>query len=1121
MGAPIINDYKIPVAITRIFASWTGGLLQYLPYANLSDSDLSGVILGSLLSVILFVMPAIISISVGITYGAGSTQATIGGVVQGCITFLLRLSCRHLKKSNKRVVSPVLWPSRSRHPEERDFDESEDIESTFSNQFDENGNRCVRFEGGRTTGWKSVMLWMLPNFNFKEHPIALLLKATGAGNIVTRAVYIISCSGSGALTAFAFLSVCTCVWSLNSGAPTDPNTYFSDDERGVDAFTRPLICTILLIILSLSSSNALSLSILVVLASLPLVFAGGILPSFRILIAWMLEACQNILLGGPCTTSFSRLLYSLPILVLLGPVASFLVMLKSSMAPLSWLACSVALSCITTSKLVMLCYVALFSSKKKPTKRVVVFGVAAILIRLGASLGIVFWLSASLSFSSKELDTVITNLSYTASTSFAFIQYFLILHLVLRIITKPHILPTIPNSFVLLRNRLLQRNPKAAYRLESIQHALLLFFHCINPFALAVLVHTVSKTLWYLTSAAPLSTWSDLNTWSNSQGALFFYALLLSRLLRRCWLYPSCCAWDVVAWGLIVNAYGGGIVGLVSENGSGAFEWVLGVFLVGWCRGVVNRALSGGIVVLAGLWTFLVEKKLRTEWWGLHLVLSLMISPIGLALSSCLNAPLMPLLGLPIYWIGFIRPERGWWAWNDADFTPHPVSSLYSHLLPSILSQLAKSSFLSSNEIIPSDTPHPLLLRIDSKILLLRVVERWFDGFEVIVSGLEMRGTSCHESERLVVEEVQECAEEGKFLAGVCLMEPLGTIAVETYSDNSSMVTGVLDHPATLSQMPDLFLQCLVYVLWREAEDVVGTSRHDIRCIRIANAPVSEAQISVLWKKYPFEWHQHLRTFSNRQDSQLIDEMAMTAAILSHSTLLGLGSNGAPLTPLSVPLLSNFYSGQISDNTGFEMRAWYMEASQANLRSATVKAWRMAVKILWQDQIEGGGTFDVEKDLQLLLDDLYENWHLTIHSAQPLSTKLPFFTEELTWWQAVDCKIPNIFIFGQAHKDEDLTTREGAETRTGTRETEPRVTIRVLSLATGGCKCYVGRLNAGLVRGIWANMALELFYLTNDDDERYSIQAHKVFLRNLMIQSADPPLGYPSWMSNESVDVFL
>lgn len=59
----------------------------------------------------------------------------------------------------------------------------------------------------------------------------------------------------------------------------------------------------------------------------------------------------------------------------------------------------------------------------------------------------------------------------------------------------------------------------------------------------------------------------------------------------------------------------------------------------------------------------------------------------------------------------------------------------------------------------------------------------------------------------------------------------------------------------------------------------------------------------------------------------------------------------------------------------------------------------------------------------------------------------------------------------------------------------------------------VGRLNGECVRGQWASLALELLYFTNDDEERYSIQAHPTLLRNLTIQAADPPLGYPVYSS--------
>ena len=72
-------------------------------------------------------------------------------------------------------------------------------------------------------------------------------------------------------------------------------------------------------------------------------------------------------------------------------------------------------------------------------------------------------------------------------------------------------------------------------------------------------------------------------------------------------------------------------------------------------------------------------------------------------------------------------------------------------------------------------------------------------------------------------------------------------------------------------------------------------------------------------------------------------------------------------------------------------------------------------------------------------------------------------------------------------------------------------TGRVLSLQDQ--LVQLGRLNGEGVRGQWANLSWELLYATNDDEERYSIQAHPVMLRNLTVQAADPPLGYPIYSS--------
>lgn len=56
---------------------------------------------------------------------------------------------------------------------------------------------------------------------------------------------------------------------------------------------------------------------------------------------------------------------------------------------------------------------------------------------------------------------------------------------------------------------------------------------------------------------------------------------------------------------------------------------------------------------------------------------------------------------------------------------------------------------------------------------------------------------------------------------------------------------------------------------------------------------------------------------------------------------------------------------------------------------------------------------------------------------------------------------------------------------------------------------FIGQLNNEVVKSVWANFVLEMMYFTNEDEERYSIQAHELLFRNLITSFSDPPLGYP------------
>lgn len=119
------------------------------------------------------------------------------------------------------------------------------------------------------------------------------------------------------------------------------------------------------------------------------------------------------------------------------------------------------------------------------------------------------------------------------------------------------------------------------------------------------------------------------------------------------------------------------------------------------------------------------------------------------------------------------------------------------------------------------------------------------------------------------------------------------------------------------------------------------------------------------------------------------------------------------------------------------------------------------------------------KELVNYLEEYESDWYIGLVS-------------DLEWQQAVLQEKPYLFSLGH---DPSMGIYTG----------------RVLTLQE--LLVQVGKLNAEAVRGQWANLSWELLYATNDDEERYSIQAHPALLRNLTVQAADPPLGYPVYSS--------
>ncbi|XP_053357562.1 pecanex-like protein 4 isoform X1 [Clarias gariepinus] len=198
------------------------------------------------------------------------------------------------------------------------------------------------------------------------------------------------------------------------------------------------------------------------------------------------------------------------------------------------------------------------------------------------------------------------------------------------------------------------------------------------------------------------------------------------------------------------------------------------------------------------------------------------------------------------------------------------------------------------------------------------------------------------------------------------------------------------------------------------------------------------------------------------QEDRVLMEMYSQVAL---SCALALGMD------ISVPSASLVFRVYCGDAAWHEGLDWLRENTE--LHQLTLRAFRYSVKLLI-DQASLGPV-ESEEELHSTLHHYHHDWFVGMAT-------------ERGWHDGVLQEKP--FLFSLGH---DLTMGS--------------YTGRVLSLQE--CVFQVGALCEECVRGQWANLSWELLYATNDDEERYSIQAHTLLLRNLTVQAAEPPLGYP------------
>lgn len=646
--------------------------------------------------------------------------------------------------------------------------------------------------------------------------------------------------------------------------------------------------------------------------------------------------------------------------------------------------------------------------------------------------------------------------------------------------------------------------------------------------------------------------------------------------------------------------------------------------------------LKFSLTVLITSWT---EKKQRRQSAGTLLALNASLWPLLLAvvtLSALLSAPLLPLFTLPIFLVGFPRPQRSW-PGPVGTACPCPDSVFYQQMSASLAAAL-RMAFARGSLGSLSPGSH-FLGRFQDRMVWIMILERGYGYCTVNIKGLELQETSCHTVEARRVDEVFEAAFERPEHLGLTrgfnlhwgnALTPCAALVLRVYSDARNVLTGIIDSHDNLRKLQNDFLKALVWLLlrycvqkhkgflwscdegsgvggrrsqssqlahttcvqpvepvllsnrssvkvrhdsssmtsfgdWSDEDDLFGPQpgkrtvalvSAEAHCGATAlqpaaslpgsvemdslfenmalsalqplqplglgiglpaadrgphpelfgerlgslpplnfscpqsevfnlptgwrTAPLLPSRLLQLKSLFPEDWFRFalgrfgpaVQSDSTEDMTKALKEDEVLKELHCQVTMSCLVSLGAESAFTSPSYIHRIYCGDVPWTESLD---WL--SSSKELYQIALQAFRFSFKMLF-DQASLG-PFESPEELFSALEEYERDWYIGLVS-------------EKGWHDSVLREKP--FLFSLGH---DLTMG----TYTG----------RVLSLQEQ--LVHVGRLNGEGVRGQWANLSWELLYATNDDEERYSIQAHPFLLRNLTVQAADPPLGYPIYSS--------
>ncbi|XP_072127348.1 pecanex-like protein 4 isoform X1 [Mobula birostris] len=1009
------------------------------------------------------------------------------------------------------------------------------------------------------------------------------------------------------LFIFGWVTVCIGEYSLIINTAVETATFQPQDTYETNALTRPLyifafVAVDLAFRFTVNPILLQTAQILhIIFVFLPVFWAIGILPPVDALILWVLEQVLEFLFGGSPMATNVRLfvIFTLSAGVVIAtffiPTSLGVVLFTTGMGfilslDLSQIETSFRFCCKTTD--------ASLECPKHNHRIGWQFRQKEILIYI--SLLVMILVEAGL------LHYFAKNLTTSGISAQTILSYILIITLV-----GWKICQEIQGVFIfgLFRNPFF---PKGIQTVEVFKQkrAMLMkvaliqriLHNFISPFAMVAFL-SVDSSLQYLHTAS--------------------LCIGFTRAFRMVWQHTENALLEVVVIGIVQLATLHSSLVWWSNLGTGIQLLMVGIIRDRFFQAVTKFKFA--LTVLISSWT---EKKQRRKSSSAIIILNIILFPVVLtiiALASALSAPLLPLFTLPVFLVGFPRPNKSWPGSVGAAACIYPDSVYYQHMKQNLAAAFC-TAFSAGSLRNPTPGSH-FLCRFQDRLVWVLILERGFRYCCINIKGLELQETSCHTAEARRVDEVFEMSFEQSEQAKTCflnqhfgnILTPSTVLPVQVYSDARNVLTGIIDSLENLKQLKEDFAKVFIWVLlhyinnksksenipdnqplqqnttWLEGNTVTSmqtesskdhkdsfsinseifpdwsdddifeqesigkksdiclaknttgmqqrttepiiasipgsletqsltsdineeelpkrtpvyglpatdkgkrvlmeTNTHEVVPVVVFSSPYSHKLkvpenwlsgpflpllLQELLKSFPEDWYSFvlglLNVFHCNEKHSIILEMIRDTTLkdmYSHVVMTCCGIMfGTDCTIPSPNQIFKLYSGDIPWSLGLD---WLTQKPE--LLTLALKAFRYTFKLTFDKASLG----PVESFAELVnyLEEYDRNWFIGMVS-------------EPQWQQSVLQEKPYLFSLGY---DPSLSLYTG----------------RVLSLQE--MLLHVGRLNAEAIRGQWANLSWELLYATNDDEERYSIQAHPVLLRNLTVQSANPPLGYPIYSS--------